>query len=117
MSQIWKLVGPDGKPYTSVVPGTLGGPATASMAVSTAPPRCAPSLEAATSRTVSSSSPNSTHEPLVTVPTPFACSKTTDWGASRYLREDGDFLGEPFKSDRWNDTTLATHHHSEGGTS
>jgi hypothetical protein len=25
MSQIWKLVGPDGKPYTSAVPGTLGG--------------------------------------------------------------------------------------------
>jgi hypothetical protein len=25
MSQIWKLVGPDGKPYTGVVPGTLGG--------------------------------------------------------------------------------------------
>ena len=25
MSQIWKLVGPDGRPYTSAVPGTLGG--------------------------------------------------------------------------------------------
>jgi methylphosphotriester-DNA--protein-cysteine methyltransferase len=25
MSQIWKLVGPDGKPYASAVPGTLGG--------------------------------------------------------------------------------------------
>ena len=25
MSQIWILVGPDGKPYTSAVPGTLGG--------------------------------------------------------------------------------------------
>jgi hypothetical protein len=25
MSQSWKLVGPDGKPYTSAVPGTLGG--------------------------------------------------------------------------------------------
>ncbi len=25
MSQIWKLVGPDGKPYASAVPGALGG--------------------------------------------------------------------------------------------
>lgn len=25
MSQIWKLVGPDGKPYVSAVPGTLAG--------------------------------------------------------------------------------------------
>ena len=25
MNQSWKLVGPDGKPYTSAVPGTLGG--------------------------------------------------------------------------------------------
>jgi hypothetical protein len=25
MSQSWKLVDPDGKPYTSAVPGTLGG--------------------------------------------------------------------------------------------
>jgi hypothetical protein len=25
MSQSWKLVGPDGKPYISAVPGTLGG--------------------------------------------------------------------------------------------
>lgn len=25
MSQIWKLVGPDGKPYASTVRGTLGG--------------------------------------------------------------------------------------------
>ena len=25
MSQSWKLVGPDGKPYTSAAPGTLGG--------------------------------------------------------------------------------------------
>src|SRR5713101_3973312 len=25
MSQSWKLVGPDGMPYTSAVPGTLGG--------------------------------------------------------------------------------------------
>jgi hypothetical protein len=25
MSQTWKLVGPDGKPYTSAMPGTLGG--------------------------------------------------------------------------------------------
>jgi hypothetical protein len=30
------------------------------------------------------------------------------------MREDGGFLGEPFKSDRWNDNTLATHHYSEG---
>src|ERR1700730_13972571 len=25
MSKTWKLVGPDGKPYASAVPGTLGG--------------------------------------------------------------------------------------------
>ena len=25
MSQIWKLVGPDGKPYASAMPGKLGG--------------------------------------------------------------------------------------------
>ena len=25
MSKIWKLVGPDGEPYASAVPGTLGG--------------------------------------------------------------------------------------------
>ena len=25
MRRSWKLVGPDGKPYTSAVPGTLGG--------------------------------------------------------------------------------------------
>jgi len=33
------------------------------------------------------------------------------------MRVDWDRSYEPFKSDRWNANTHATHHHSEGGTS
>jgi DinB superfamily len=43
-------------------------------------------------------------------------ARAMDRGAGQSLREDGDFLYESFKKDWWNDTTLATHHHSEGGT-
>jgi hypothetical protein len=129
MSQTWKLIGPDGKPYASAVPGALGGHRRNRIYGRFDCPaalRCAPSLEVAMSPTGSSFSAKSTRGPPVTAPAPSAFhwsthagkrSRAADRRAGRFLREDGDRLYEPEKCDRWNDSMLATKHHLEGGTS
>ena len=78
------------------------------------------------SPTASSSSAKSTHGPPGTAPALSAShwrtragkhSKTMYQVAGWSLQEDGDFLSEPERSDRWNDHKLATYHHAERGTS
>jgi hypothetical protein len=127
MSQIWKLVGLMASPTPALCQGLwVVTDATAFMAVSTAPPRCAPSREAATSPSGSSSSSRSTHRPLGTVPAPSASpwrtragkhSRAMDRVAGQFMRADGGRLGEPEKCDRSNDNRVSVPHHSEGGTS
>jgi hypothetical protein len=102
MSQSWKLVGPDGKPYSSAVPGTLGGHRRTRIYGRL---DCPAALRAIARGgyipTVSSSSPKSTRVPPDTVPAPSASqrrtdagkhSKTTDRGVDQFMQSDGDRL-------------------------
>jgi hypothetical protein len=106
MSQSWKLVGPDGKPYTSAVPGTLGGHRRSRIYGRRAarhrarrlchPPRLLPRLA-------------NTHGPPGTAPAPSASqrrtragkhSKPTGRGTGQFMWEDGGRPCEPEKCDR-----------------